>query len=150
MIFLFITSCSSDDSAPVEEQEEQKEITLEGDYTGTWNSTTDMDITFTDYIVSARFEFSNTAKTKLRGEFFATPSFTSCCNNNNDGTMLLNLDGDTISSFSFNDIITNCEGNFTGKGSITSKTPFTLEIDFTGSDCDGQHIGQLVFKRTKN
>jgi hypothetical protein len=148
LVFPLITfqSCSDDDSSNEEEQEEVKEITLEGDYSGTWNSTTDMDITYTNFAISAKFRFANADKTRLSGEFFARSSSTG----DNDGTMLINLDGDSISSFSFNDTLEGCTGTFSGSGSITSKDPYTLQIDFTGNDCDGNHEGQLIFKRINN
>ena len=150
-ILMMSLSCSSDNGSEAPQEEEQNPVTLEGDYIGTWNSTTDMDITFTDFGISAKFTFANTANTRLRGEFFATTSFSSCCDSGaNDGTMILDLDGDDISSFSFNDIITDCTGTFSGSGSITSKNPYTLQIDFTGEDCDGNHIGQMVFTRFNN
>lgn len=145
---LVICLSCSDDEGPEEEMEEmeEQEITLEGDYTGTWNSTTDLDITYTDFPISAKFVFGNVAKTRLNGEFFARSSSTG----DNDGTMVIVLDGDNISSFSFNDTLIDCTGTFSGSGSITSKNPFTLQIDFTGEDCDGNHVGQLIFKRTNN
>lgn len=150
-LFFVLFSCSSDGDEPEMEQKEEQEITLEGNYLGLWNSTTDTDATFTDFPISAKITFANTAKTKLRGEFFATASFTSCCKNEgNDGTMSMNLEGDAITSFSFNDQIVDCTGNFTGTGAITSKNPFTIKIDFTGNDCDGNHVGELVFTRSPN
>lgn len=148
---IIVLSCSSDDSSPEQEQNEEKEVTLEGDYVGTWNSSTDMDIVYSDFGISAKFKFANSTNERLSGEFFATTGFNSCCNSgDNDGTMIINLDGDNITSFSFNDIITDCTGTFSGNGSITSKNPFTLQIDFTGNDCDGNHTGQLIFKRINN
>lgn len=144
---LVCLSCSNDDSKEAEEEIiEQMEITLEGDYVGTWNSTTDMDIVYTNFAISAKFIFANTDKTRLSGEFFARSSSTG----DNDGTMQITLDGDSISSFSFNDTIIDCTGTFSGSGSITSKDPYTLEINFTGNDCDGNHIGQMVFRRINN
>ena len=144
-------SCSSDNESGDIPEEEQNLVTLEGDYIGTWNSTTDLDITYTDFGISAKFSFANGSNTRLRGEFFATTSFSSCCDSGiNDGTMVLDLDGDDITSFSFNDIITNCTGTFSGTGSVTSKTPYTISIDFTGEDCDGNHIGQMIFRRINN
>lgn len=146
LILFFSCSSNDDDNTEEEQKEEVQEITLEGDYSGTWNSTTDMDITYTNFAISAKFIFSNTDKTRLSGEFFAgSSSF-----GDNDGTMLINLDGDSISSFSFNDTLIGCTGTFTGNGSITSKDPYTLQIDFTGNDCDGNHIGQMIFKRLNN
>ncbi|MGD1946949.1 MAG: hypothetical protein ACFB0A_11975 [Croceivirga sp.] len=150
-VVIHLLSCSSDDSSGQEEEKEESLVTLEGDYIGTWNSNTDLDITYTDFGISAKFTFANSEKTRLRGEFFATTSFTSCCGSpGNDGTMLINLDGDTIESFTFNDQIIDCTGNFNGSGRITSKTPYTLQIDFTGNDCDGNHIGQMIFRRRNN
>lgn len=154
---ILLVSCSSNDDEQeqeqeqVQEQEEEKEATLEGNYLGTWNSSTDQNIVFTDFGVSAKFEFANAAQTRLNGEFFATTAFSSCCNSgDNDGSMILDLDGNDIISFSFNDIITNCTGNFSGTGSITSITPYTIQINFTGNDCDGNHTGQLNFRRLDN
>lgn len=162
IFFLFLPlsiciSCSSDDGPAEQQEQEQQEpteeevLTLEGNYRGTWNSDTDLDITYTDFGITAKFEFTDDTETRMRGEFFATTTFESCCSSGaNDGTMLIDLDGNTISTFSFNDIITDCTGTFEGSGTITSEDPFTLEIDFTGNDCDGNHIGQMVFRRTNN
>ncbi|GMN05624.1 hypothetical protein MTsPCn5_10120 [Croceitalea sp. MTPC5] len=151
LLLVYFASCSGDDPVEEEQKTEDTPVTLEGDYIGTWNSTTDLDITYTDFGISAKFTFANNEKTRLSGEFFATTSFRSCCQDNgNDGTMLVNLDGDTIESFSFNDQIVNCTGSFSGTGSITSKAPYTLQIDFTGNDCDGNHIGQMIFTRRSN
>ena len=144
-------SCSSDDGAAETEEmgeemeEEIGEITLEGEYRGTWSSTTDLGITFSGVTISAIFEFTDETETSLRGWFFlsAAPRAIS----ENLGTMRISLDGNAITSFRFFDTIPDCNGDFTGTGSITSENPFTLEIDFTGEDCDGNHVGQLVFTR---
>ncbi len=150
-LFFMLFSCSSNDDEPDVEQKEEEEATLEGDYQGLWNSTTDTDAVFTDFPISAKISFASSDKTRLRAEFFATSTFTSCCKDEgNDGTITMNLEGDAISSFNFNDQIVNCTGSFTGTGSITSKDPYTIKIDFTGNDCDGNHTGELLFTRTKN
>jgi len=145
-------SCGDDDGEEqMEQMEEEVEITLEGDYRGTWDSTTDMDITYDGFPISAKFRFAGNSETRLSGEFFATSNFSSCCSDNaNDGTMFLDLDGDTITDFDFNDTITDCTGTFSGTGSIISNDPYTLEINFTGNDCDGNHIGQMIFIRVNN
>ena len=44
-VVIHLLSCSSDDSSGQEEENQQETITLEGDYIGTWNSNTDLDIT---------------------------------------------------------------------------------------------------------
>lgn len=151
LVFVLFSCSSNDDEPEVEQKEEETEITLEGNYQGLWNSTTDTDAVFTDFPVSAKIAFANSAKTRLRAEFFATSTLTSCCKDEgNDGTMTMNLDGDAITSFSFNDQIVDCTGSFTGTGSITSKDPYTIKIDFTGNDCDGNHVGELLFTRSKD
>lgn len=151
VVCLALFSCSSSEEEPEIEQISEEETTLEGNYQGLWNSTTDTDAVFTDYPVSAKITFANSAKTRLRAEFFATSTFSSCCKDEgNDGTMTMNLEGDAITSFSFNDQIVDCTGSFTGTGSITSKNPYTLKIDFTGNDCDGNHVGELLFTRSKD
>ncbi|MEO0573117.1 MAG: hypothetical protein AAF039_15525 [Bacteroidota bacterium] len=147
-------SCGSeDDAAEMEEigeemEEEVGEISLEGDYRGTWSSTTDQGLTFSGVTISAIFEFTDNTETRLRGWFFLSDSPGTI--NENLGTMTLSLDGNTITSFRFFDTIPDCNGDFTGTGSVISRNPFTLEIDFTGEDCDGNHIGQMVFTRVTN
>jgi len=143
---LFISSCSSDDgNEPVQMEEDPVEESFTGDYRGTWNSVTPS-VTFTDFPISARFVVSASNPNRIDAEFFATSNFTSCCSTNaNDGTMIINLDGNTITSFSFTDTIVDCEGSFSGDGMINANGNFI--IDFTGNDCDGDHVGQLLFIR---
>ena len=142
-------SCSKDDEGS-KEKEEDKLITLEGDYRGSWSSTTDMDITYDNFGISAKLAFSNSTEDRLTGEFFATSSLASCCvAGENDGTLVLDLDGDDITAFRLNSKVQNCTGDFIGSGTITSGSPYTLKINFTGNDCDGNHIGEMVFARTE-
>ena len=139
------SSCSSDDGNEPQQMEEEDPVEeiFTGDYRGTWNSVTPS-ITFTDFAISARFVVSNSNPNRINADFFATSNFTSCCSTNaNDGTMIINLDGNTITSFSFTDTIVDCEGNFSGNGIIDENGSFV--IDFTGNDCDGDHVGQLLF-----
>ncbi|MFT5892184.1 MAG: hypothetical protein ACI9Y7_002294 [Dokdonia sp.] len=143
---LFICSCSSDDgNEPVQMEEDLVEETFAGDYRGTWNSTTPT-ATFTDFGISARFVVSAVNPNRIDAQFFATSNYTSCCSTNvNDGTMIINLDGTTITSFAFTDTIVDCEGTFSGDGVINASGTFV--IDFTGNDCDGSHVGQLAFTK---
>ena len=137
-------SCSSDDgNEPVQMEDDPVEESFTGNYRGTWNSTTPS-ITYTDFAISARFVVSASNPNRIDAEFFATSNFTSCCSTNaNDGTMVIQLDGDTITSFAFTDTIVDCEGSFSGDGMINASGNFV--IDFTGTDCDGDHVGQLLF-----
>ncbi|MFT5751130.1 MAG: hypothetical protein ACI828_001373 [Flavobacteriales bacterium] len=149
MISLSI-SCSSDD--PESQQEEQEmeqdmeEETLSGNYFGTWDSTTPT-VTFTGFAITAKFVVNASNSSRIDADFFATDNYTSCCSttNPNDGTMRINLDGSAITSFTFNDTIVDCEGSFTGSGFIDATGAFV--IDFTGNDCDGAHVGQLIFRK---
>lgn len=150
ILMVFMSSCSSsdDDSSTPDTPPPPPvgEDTLKGNYRGTWNSTTPT-ATFVDFLISVKINGENTNgnSTTLTGEFFATSSFTSCCGNANDGTIVINLDGNTITSFSFNDQIVDCTGNFSGSGEVNSEGDFI--IDFTGNDCDGNHVGQIVLSK---
>lgn len=145
LIFLLFSCGSDDNGSDPEMDEEMMEQTLSGNYTGTWNSVTPS-VTFTDFPISATFTENPSNPDLITAAFFATSNFTSCCStNSNDGTMIFNLDDNTITSFSFVDTIVDCEGNFSGDGIIDNSGRFI--IDFTGSDCDGEHVGQLIFRR---
>lgn len=115
---------------------------LIGDYIGTWD-----DNFYTNFAVSARI--LSEANKVLRGELFYTGNFTPCCNAasvgaENDGkiTLVLSEDEKTISSFTYDQVLLTymggCNGQYTGTGEIDD---FSFEIDYTGSDCDGFHIG---------
>ena len=54
--------------------------------------------------------------------------------------------GDTITDFVFNEKLTEymggCSGKFTGSGRVNFGGQ--IEIDFTGTDCRGEHVGTLT------
>ena len=135
---------SSDDNPKQEEEEEEvEEATLEGDYTGGWSSTTPT-ATFSGVPVSARLTFQGTNENRLVGAFFISSNFTVCCSSgDNDGTLIIDFDGTSITSFRYNDVITGCSGTFTGDGFIRSSDG-ALIISFTGNDCDGDHVGEII------
>ena len=136
---LILTGCTKEEKMMMEEEP----ITLEGDYNGIWRSTT-QNTSFPGTVVTARLRYIDTQKTILGGEFFVSGNFTSCCDSgDNDGTLLFNLDGNTITSFKYVDIIPNCGGTFDGDGSISEDN--VINVSFTGTDCDGDHIGTLEF-----
>jgi len=143
VIAFFFMSCSSDEVAPIIEEEPEVE-TLTGNYTGGWTSTTQT-TSFTNFPISAKLT-ADPEERFLSGGFFATASYTSCCSSGaNDGSISIALDGDSITSFSLSVIIPDCEGFFRGAGVVTATG--NLVIDITGNDCDGDHIGQLVFRK---
>ena len=111
----------------------KKEIIPEG-------GTSTADARSFDVAISAEIEETNPGQ--FRGAFYISNNFTSCCNSgSDDGTITFEVSGDEISNFVWNDIIPNCEGTFEGTGMITSENTFT--VDFTGTDCDGDHVGSL-------
>lgn len=139
-----LSACSSNDVTP-QVVDDDTPATLGGKYTGGWTSTTQY-TSFSSYPISIDLVLS-ADKTKMSGDFYATGNFTSCCNSGaSDGKIVLAMDGDIITDFSYDDIIPNCMGRFYGSGVII-KANGNLIIDFTGTDCDGDHVGQLVFKK---
>ena len=134
---IILTGCSSEEVIEVKEQ------TLSGKYTGSWSSSTPT-ATFTGVSVSAILTLGGTEF--LGGEFFVSSSFVSCCDSgSNDGTLAMNLDGKVITSFSYNDTITDCSGFFNGDGII--RDDGSLLINFTGTDCDGEHTDGVLLLR---
>ncbi len=138
---LFFSACGGDGTDPTIEP--PIATTLAGDYSGTWDSTTPS-ATFSGVSVSARLT-ANAQETTLSGPFFISSNFVSCCGSTNDGTIRIIIDGNTITSFTYTDTISGCSGNFSGTGEINSNG--ALVIDFTGMDCDGDHIGKLVLTK---
>ena len=141
--------CSKDDDESGETTSTPTPIDysiLSGNYTGTWSSTTQT-ATFSSVPVSAKLQYSGSNTDKLIGEFFISGNYTVCCSaGNNDGTLDIDFDGDTITSFRYNDVITDCSGTFDGSGEIRA-TDKAFVIDFTGNDCDGDHVGQIVLRK---
>jgi len=145
LIAFLILSISLTQCGTEEDTEDNNEvITLEGDYTGTWASMTENSL-FPGTIISTKLRFLNGNENKLVGEFFVSGNFTSCCNSGpNDGTLSMDVDGDMITSFTYNDIIPDCGGTFNGTGEV--RTNEELFINFTGQDCDGNHVGTIILR----
>mgnify|MGYP001080707895 CR=1 FL=1 len=138
--------CSKDDGDGGTTPPPPVSNTLEGNYTGTWSSTTPT-ATFNGVSVSAKLQYSGSNTDNLIGEFFISGDYTVCCSaGSNDGTLDIDFDGDTITAFHYNDVITGCSGVFTGSGEIRA-TDKAFVIDFTGNDCDGSHVGQIILRK---
>jgi hypothetical protein len=145
--FLIITivfiSCKSDDdtSTPPEMEETINFTNIEGDYVGKWSSTTPLN-TYDRIPMSMRITASDIPG-KFRGQFFFTASFVSCCNSgSSDGSILIEVEENTIKSFVYNDILPNCNGRFEGDGFINENGE--ISISFAGNDCEGDHTGGLI------
>ncbi len=116
---------------------------LEGNYTGTWN-----DNLYTDFGISAELKFQ---AGKLRGSFYYSSNFTSCCGGSDDGMITVTLDGDNITDFDYNQFLDSfmggeCPGFYTGTGIV--EDIITLKVDFEGDDCEGPHTdGKIVLKK---
>lgn len=116
---------------------------LEGRYTGTWN-----DNLYVDFGISAELKFQ---AGKLRGDFFYSSNFTSCCSGENDGMITLEIDENVILSYEYNQVLDSfmggeCTGLYIGNGVVEDF--LRLKIDFTGDDCEGPHFGgAIVFNK---
>ena len=144
LLGMVLMACSSDgdDNGPMPEEEE--EFTLEGNYTGTWN-----DNIYTNFPISAIL--SNPSGSNYSGPFFYSQngSFVPCCNDTeNNGTISFTISGDSILNFRYNQnlefFMGGCPGVYTGKGTISGTT---LNIDFSGNDCEGEHTGGKIVLR---
>lgn len=138
VLMLGFIGCSSDDDNKVIEQD----LTyLEGNYVGTWNSTTPSK-DYVDYEISARVLTSD--NNELTGTFFYTRNFEVCCSDAEyDGTFTIKIDGKNIKSFRLDDVQRDCEAVFTGDGTVREGDN-ALVIDITGTDCKGAHVGQII------
>lgn len=138
-VFLLVSviSCSSDDTQVTPEDLSY----LEGDYVGTWNSKTPT-VAYIDFGISSKIQVSDT--NEITGVIFYTKDFTVCCSEEeNDGTFKMEINSGAIKSFVLNDTQTNCIGTFKGTGKLR-EVDKALVIDFTGDDCRGDHIGQII------
>lgn len=117
----------------------QKVADFTGNYSGGWWSNPPTENNYVNIPASLRLtEVKN--DTLWTGEFFFTRSFNSCCKSgSNDGKISMTIKDSVITKFVYNDIIPNCNGTFEGSGKIDSSG--TIMINFTGSDCEGEHKG---------
>ena len=141
--FTAILSCS-DDEEEEEEPPRAEEVTLEGNFTGLWN-----DNIYTDFPISTRL--TRTPTGGYTGPFFYSQNgnFTPCCNDMDDnGSISFTIEGDSILNFRYNQklefFMNGCPGLYTGKGVVNGTT---LNISFTGNDCEGEHTGGRIVLR---
>ncbi len=107
----------------------------QGMYTGTWS-----DQLYNKIPISGELTEQNGV---LTGQFYFTAVFTSAyAGKANDGSWTIELDGKDITSFSFNQVIDNCGGLYTGTGKVLNNA--NLDINFTGNDCEGPHTGGKI------
>ena len=137
---VILSSCGNeeDEEEIVMDDSEPVPLTVVN-YKGEWNG----NLGFSNVSISTTIDTVGT--NSFQGPFFISSSFTPCCGVNNDGTISFQVDGDQIVNFRYSDTIPNCEGTFLGSGSIQSNG--NLEIDITGTDCDGNHIATLSLSR---
>jgi len=112
---------------------------LTGRFAGTWD-----DNIYTAFGITAELTLNGST---LGGSFWYSSNFTSCCGGENDGTILLKLAEDQITSFIYNQQLVSfmggaCNGTYTGEGQIENFTD--LIINFTGEDCEGPHTNGKI------
>lgn len=111
---------------------------LQGKYIGQWDDNIN-----TNLGISADLTFVNGI---LSGPFYATPSFSSCCGGEDDGSLTIKIEENTITSFFYDQVLitfmNGCNGQYTGTGRVRNTTE--LVIDFEGNDCEGSHTGGKI------
>jgi len=115
------------------------ENVLNGRYIGSWT-----DNIYTNFGISCELEFT---AGKLRGDFFYSPGFSPCCGGEDDGNITVELDGNIIKEFVYNQDLDSfmggrCPGLYNGTGKLTGLSK--LEISFEGNDCEGDHTGGRI------
>jgi len=142
-IIISFSSCNQKDSKDKGNPVENEYTLTSGNYTGFWNSTA-TNTSFTDLPVSA--SVNEVAPGKFEGGFYISNNFASCCNSgDNDGIISFTIDNNILSNFKYDDIIPNCNGLFTGSGSVLSNN--SIKIDIVGTDCDGDHTGTITLSK---
>lgn len=142
-----ILSCSKEEDEIIELIEEEIETpSSEVKYSGHWSSTLPQK-TYDKISISLKItpeEDSNS----WTGEFFFTAGYVPCCNGEaNNGTLTLTIENDVVTSFKYDDTIPGCPGIFEGSGQINEDI---LEINFSGSDCEGEHKdGKMVLTKAQ-
>ena len=145
LLMLFIVACSSENEEEPVPEEEEEEITIEGDYTGTWD-----DNIYTSFPISARI--TEQRPNHYGGPFFYSQngSFVPCCQDPDDnGSIIFEVKGDSILNFVYDQDLQfymgGCPGTYNGSGIINQQG--WLLIDFSGDDCDGTHTGGKIVLR---
>ena len=116
---------------------------LDGRYIGTWD-----DNLYTNFGISADLKIDQGI---LSGPFYYSAGFVACCGGSNDGHIRLQIDGQAITSFVYNQSLEAfmggfCSGKYEGEGKIVDL--INLHIDFTGDDCEGPHTdGKIILTR---
>lgn len=117
----------------------KNENILNGRYIGSWT-----DNIYTNFGISCELEF---IAGKLRGDFFYSPGFSPCCGGEDDGSITIDLEGNIIKEFVYNQDLDSfmggrCPGLYKGTGTLKGLS--TLEISFEGNDCEGDHTGGRI------
>ena len=112
---------------------------LAGQFIGTWD-----DNIYTNFGITTELSLDGSF---LRGPFWYSNNFTSCCGGENDGAIILKLEDTQITSFTYNQRLVSfmggaCDGIYTGEGQIENFTD--LVISFTGDDCEGPHTNGRI------
>ena len=115
---------------------------LIGEYIGLWN-----DAIYTNFQISLKI--TNGDADSANGVLYYSGNFTPCCSNpSNDGTISFDYDSQTnkIETFRYNQKLANylggeCNAVYSGDGEVKG---LRLLINYTGSDCDGDHGDGLI------
>ena len=143
MVFILIlASCGDDDENDQQmEPEEEAEVTIEGNYTGEYSSTTE-NASFDNIPLSVILERGSSENT-FEGQVFLGSFFMPCCGNNPDnGTIRMTIVDEAVTEFEWDIEVTGCNGTFSGEGTIDIERK--MDLTFTGGDCSGEQEGILT------
>ena len=143
-LLTMIFSCGGDEEDVNVTEGESSNDGIAGRYVGGWTSDPPTSSKYEGISISAIF--TEVREGEFAGEFFFTSSYKSCCGDNpNDGTLSMFVVGNEITSWRYVDQIPNCNGIFEGSGTVADDG--RLLIEFTGSDCEGEHADASLFLR---
>jgi len=92
----------------------------------------------------------DTEENGIKGPFYFLETFESCCGGDNDGEMKLTIEDNNRVTFRYSQELGSyrgspCDGVYTGEGVIRNdNSGITINIDFNGSDCEGDHSNATI------
>ncbi|MGL1888085.1 MAG: hypothetical protein OCD76_16335 [Reichenbachiella sp.] len=151
LLTFLLSNCSNDDDKVIieDKEEEQKEVDDEiftlsvGSYSGLWNSSASNGSVYTNLDITAKI--TQIEDGQITGLLYISSDFTSCCGSSggNDGPLSFAILDNEVSDFKWDDIIPDCNGTFTGAGTIVDHDSFSIQIN-KGEDCEGTHSNTSI------
>lgn len=114
---------------------------LNGNYLGAWD-----DNIYVNQPITSTLTADDNGN--VSGNLFFSKNFKPCCGGFDDGDIRFTIVGGSVTNFIYDENLRNYKGGCTGKFPGTGKFDIiSFEVDFTGDDCDGSHVGKLRLKK---